>query len=76
MTTKEMVDHGVTWGGKREFRIFCSQPVSGSGDLPLDPYVLGVWRGEGTSLAGSITSGDNYIFEKIQNRGYQVGGNL
>lgn len=32
-------------------------------DLPIDPYVLGVWLGDGTSACASITTDDPSIFE-------------
>lgn len=42
-------------------------------DLPIDPYVLGVWLGDGCKYDTTITGNDNAIFNNIQNRGYKVG---
>ena len=39
--------------------------------LPIDPYVLGAWLGDGTSKWGAITSMDSEIIERIENAGYQ-----
>jgi hypothetical protein len=41
--------------------------------LPVDPYVMGAWLGDGTSADGTITAGDREIFEEIARRGYEVG---
>ncbi len=43
-------------------------------DLPVDPYVLGVWLGDGTSTKAEITcgTGDEQILEEIETAGYQV----
>lgn len=34
-------------------------------DLPVNPYLLGIWLGDGTSASGDITSGDPEVFEEI-----------
>ena len=43
-------------------------------NLPIHPYVLGVWLGDGTSSCSNITNAlsDNAIIEKIQSLGYSV----
>jgi len=35
-------------------------------DLPMDPYILGVWLGDGTATNGSITTADPEIVEAIR----------
>ncbi len=42
--------------------------------LPIDPYVLGVWLGGGTSSAAEVTvgQGDEQILDEIRAAGYQV----
>jgi deoxycytidine triphosphate deaminase len=40
--------------------------------LPIDPYVLGIWLGDGTSTAAEVTTGDDEILEEIRRRGYAV----
>lgn len=32
-------------------------------ELPIDPYILGIWLGDGASIGGLITSADPEIFE-------------
>lgn len=40
--------------------------------LPIDPYVLGVWLGDGTASNGTVTSADEEIFSNIEGAGYFV----
>lgn len=44
-------------------------------ELPIDPYVLGVWLGDGRNRSGEITSGDECVFEEIERRGFSLGVN-
>ncbi|WP_298800130.1 hypothetical protein [uncultured Devosia sp.] len=41
--------------------------------LPIGPYTLGCWLGDGTSADGSITFGDADIAEGIQSEGFKIG---
>jgi len=41
-------------------------------ELPIDPYVLGVWIGDGTSKAAEITYDDEGILEEVAAAGYRV----
>lgn len=40
--------------------------------LPIPPYTLGAWLGDGTTIDGSICSEDEEILEAIRNDGYVV----
>lgn len=42
--------------------------------LPIDPYVLGIWLGIGNNN-GSILEPEEFILEKMQNRGYSTSKN-
>lgn len=42
-------------------------------DLPIDPYLLGAWLGDGTSSEPAITGEDIEIFDEIERRGYILG---
>jgi intein/homing endonuclease len=42
-------------------------------DLPVDPYLLGVWLGDGRKRGCEITCGDTQVFKEIENRGYCLG---
>jgi deoxycytidine triphosphate deaminase len=39
-------------------------------DLPIDPYVLGVWLGDGTTSKAEITTADAQVIEEILRAGY------
>jgi deoxycytidine triphosphate deaminase len=41
-------------------------------ELPIDPYVLGVWIGDGTSSNANVTSADAFILDQLQAAGYPV----
>jgi deoxycytidine triphosphate deaminase len=41
-------------------------------DLPIEPYTLGAWLGDGTTTAAVITSVDDEILEQISGDGYPV----
>ena len=41
-------------------------------ELPIDPYVLGAWLGDGTTTAAEITCADRNILEEIEMAGYSV----
>ena len=46
-------------------------------NLPLDPYILGVWLGDGSKDCGIITQSTNSpLWEEIKARGYEIGENL
>jgi deoxycytidine triphosphate deaminase len=41
-------------------------------DLPIEPYTLGAWLGDGTTTAAAITCCDDEILEQISGEGYPV----
>ena len=41
-------------------------------DLPVEPYTLGAWLGDGTTTAANITCCDEEILEQISGDGYPV----
>jgi replicative DNA helicase len=41
-------------------------------DLPIGPYTLGVWLGDGTAASASFTSDDPEIAEYVEDEGYRV----
>lgn len=44
-------------------------------DLPIDPYVLGVWLADGKHTSAEVTKPDAFIWGEIQRRGYSLGSN-
>lgn len=62
-------------GGQNRFRVPTARAVDNPrAELPLDPYVLGVWLGDGTSVRPDLTIGkqDHFIIEEVQRRGYPL----
>lgn len=45
-------------------------------ELPIDPYVLGVWLGDGHKIDGKITQANKKVWEEIEKRGYSLGKDL
>lgn len=41
-------------------------------DLPIDPYVLGYWLGDGTAWSGEITTTDAEVLALFTERGYPI----
>ncbi len=51
------------------------QPIQGEyKELPVDPYTLGAWLGDGTNVAPNITNDkdDLAIVDKIVDNGYEI----
>lgn len=44
-------------------------------ELPIDPYVLGIWLADGNRTCGSITKPNPEIWDEIKKRGYEIGIN-
>lgn len=41
-------------------------------DLPVDPYVLGIWLGDGTTASATITTADQQVIDEIRAAGYEA----
>ncbi len=66
VTTAEMVAQGVTYGRNRQarFAIRRARPLAmPDADLPVPPYVLGVWLGDGASASKEISVGAEDVDE-------------
>ena len=59
-------------------KINVSKPINCGDDidLPIDPYVLGIWLGDGRVRGAEIASADSFIFEEIERRGFKCGKNI
>lgn len=54
-------------------RIGVSKPIVGEKKhLPIDPYVLGVWLGDGNRCAATLTFPNQDIWDEIVSRGYKL----
>lgn len=45
-------------------------------NLPIDPYLLGAWLGDGSKSCGVITNVNPDFWEEVKKRGYEVSDNL
>lgn len=45
-------------------------------ELPIDPYVLGCWLGDGSKQCGTITNETNNVLVEIQRRRYTLGNDI
>lgn len=68
MTTEEIAN------STKPVRIPLNQGIDGKEkELPVDPYVLGVWLGDGKRGSGQITTSNPDIWDEILERGYKIG---
>lgn len=72
-TTAEIVATLRTARGRTNHAIPVCDPVElPHKSLPLDPYVLGVWLGDGSSASGDITSMDDEVRNQVIAAGFPV----
>jgi phage terminase large subunit len=73
--TQDMVGRLDSKGRGRNYSVDVAQPLIGApvDESAIDPYVLGVWLGDGTTLQGSITNPDPEVWGEIVRRGYKLG---
>jgi replicative DNA helicase len=73
LTTGEMASALRTPTGHLNFSIPVSAPLEyPARTLPVDPYVLGVWLGDGTSTAPVVTLGDWEVVDHLVAAGCEV----
>ena len=74
MTSREIHERGVfSTFGQRDMRVLNTAALDlPEADLPIDPYVLGVWLGDGASANGCVTKPLRSLWEEISKRGYEV----
>lgn len=63
-------------GYNKPLRIKCSPLNIEDIELPIDPYVLGAWLGDGNSYFGRITNMNQELWNEIRKRGYQIGNDV
>ena len=81
MTTEEIADYLENLPKNRTSydipKIVNPKPLNlESKELPIDPYVLGCWLGDGSKQCGAITNETNNVLEEIQRRGYSLGDDI
>jgi deoxycytidine triphosphate deaminase len=73
MTTRDMEGRLQIADHEYAFLVRQAAPVHYSPKRqPIDPYVLGVWLGDGTSTKAEVTSVDVPILEELELAGYAV----
>lgn len=74
-TTQEIVDSlYVMRGEASNHSLFMPEPIECPDiELPVQPYTLGAWLGDGHSKAARITGMDFEIFDEIEKDGYPIG---
>jgi phage terminase large subunit-like protein len=75
VVTTEMIRQTLYEQGEVNHAVPCTAPLYGEQlDLPIDPYVLGAWLGDGSSASAEITcaEADSEIVEYIKQAGYEV----
>jgi deoxycytidine triphosphate deaminase len=72
--TTDEVARSVRANGELNHHIPLAGPVQYPSrlDLPIEPYTLGAWLGDGTTTAAAITSVDDEILQQISGEGYPV----
>ena len=81
MTTEEIANYLENLPEKRTSydipKIVNPRPLNlENKELPIDPYVLGCWLGDGSKQCGAIINETNNVLEEIQRRGYNLGDDI
>jgi hypothetical protein len=77
LTLRELIDKGISkMQGSQKYYPW-QIPSQGAAEfskkeLPIDPYVLGVWIGDGTRLLDTYSKPDIYVEDEINRRGYKT----
>jgi len=59
-------------GGQKHHRVPVAGPLDlPEADLPVDPYLLGCWLGDGHAYSGNITKSDSF-FDHLERQGYAL----
>jgi intein/homing endonuclease len=80
MTTQEIKDYNNSLSKRQSYNILKiknAKPLNNPEiKLPIDPYVLGLWLGDGHSVDAKITQANEKVWEEIIKRGYTIGDDL
>ncbi len=79
LTTQEIYDH-YNNNIKHSYQILKienAKPLNlNRTNLPIDPYVYGLWLGDGHSACGIITQANELVWKEIEKRGYILGPDI
>lgn len=78
MTSEELFEYTNKLGGKRWShkipKVKICKPLNNEEiELPLDPYLLGVWLGDGHKADTKITNMNEKMWLELESRGYELG---
>lgn len=72
LTRETLILNGHKW--RCNYSVDLTEAVAyPTADLPLPPYVLGAWLGDGTATGSGFTCADAEIIEQIRSEGVPVG---
>ncbi len=73
VTTRQMSERVIGKDGGAEWSMPIPAAVEyGPEALPVDPYCLGAWLGDGTSRTAQITCEDEYIIDRFRSLGHAM----
>jgi predicted phage terminase large subunit-like protein len=71
--TTEYISRTLTAHGRPNHAVTTCQPLDlPDAVLPITPYVLGIWLGDGTTRDGSLTCADTEILGALSEAGYEL----
>ncbi len=80
LTTQEIYDYYNNLGKRASnklLKIKNAEPLNiNNQELPIDPYVFGLWLGDGHKTCGMITQANKNIWDEIERRGYKIGNDV
>ena len=81
MTTEELIDVFNKYNETKNTyylpKIKNAKPLEADAKiLPIDPYILGAWLGDGSKSCGIITNINPNFWDEVSRRGYTFGENL
>ncbi|HYN76140.1 MAG TPA: LAGLIDADG family homing endonuclease, partial [Candidatus Limnocylindria bacterium] len=73
VTTAQMAQSLTSAGGAANWSIDVAGPIRApEAGLPLDPWLLGYWLGDGHKAGASIATNDEEVLDRIRALGYRV----
>lgn len=73
VTTEEIARTLTRNDGARNHSIDVAGPLEcDEQTLPIDPYLLGAWLGDGISSSGGITFGEEFVYEELLRLGVEL----
>lgn len=73
-STREIFETLLTRDGHTNHAIPLAKPLElPHVELPIDPYLLGAWLGDGTTTVGQITTADEEMLQSFRDGGFVIG---